>query len=101
MRFRFCFSLGLALLLLAARPLSAAESPLVQTLLAPTSAQPKLIRALLEQDDARLLPILEAWRSGEVFLYTADGQRVPFVLSANARADGTRDYAAAMARIAA
>ncbi len=91
MRFRFCFSLGLALLLLAARPLSAEESPLVQALLAPTSAQPKLIRALLEQDDERLLPILEAWRSGEVFLYTADGQRVPFVLSANARADGTRE----------
>ncbi len=91
MRFRFCFSLGLALLLLAARPLSAAESPLVQALLAPTSAQPKLIRAPLEQDDERLLPILEAWRSGEVFLYTADGQRVPFVLSANARADGTRE----------
>ena len=92
MRFRFCFSLGLALLLLAARPLSAEESPLVQALLAPTSAQPKLIRALLEQDDERLLPVLEAWRSGEIFLYTAgDGQRVPFLLSASARADGTRE----------
>lgn len=71
----------LVITLLAALPAAAADSPLVQALLAPAGEQPALIRRLLEVEDARVEPTLEAWRTGELFIHTnADGRRIPFRL---------------------
>lgn len=79
-----------ALLCTVALPVSA-QSKLVGALLADSKDQPQLIRSLLEEEDERIATVLEAWRSGEVFLHTAaDGSRIPFALASDESATGIR-----------
>jgi urea transport system permease protein len=61
----------------------AAESPLVQALLAPAGKeQVAAVRALVGLEDAALTPALTAWRAGELFLVAlSDGTRVPATLA--------------------
>ncbi len=76
-------------------PALAADSALVRTLLAPPAEQAALIRGLLEAEDDRIRPTLEAWRTGEVFIHTgADGTRIPFLLDGEADASGARSAVA-------
>lgn len=56
---------------------------LEEAILAAPADQPARIRALLNEEDARIRPMLEAWRTGDLHVYTApDGARIPFILSA-------------------
>ncbi|EIP97067.1 urea ABC transporter, permease protein UrtB [Opitutaceae bacterium TAV1] len=87
---RLFFVLPVAILF--ASRASAEDSALIRVLLAPPAEQPAQIRSLLNEEDARIRPTLEAWRSGEIYIHTLpDGQRIPFTLSATANPDGTRN----------
>lgn len=83
---RRCLSLIL-LLLAAVSGLTGADAPppgraaLVAALLAEPDAQPDALRALVGVEDEAILPVLTAWKQGEVFIHTgADGTRIPFRL---------------------
>jgi urea transport system permease protein len=84
------------LTLLILVPALQAKTALGRALLAPAAEQPVLVRALLQEEDDRIRPVLEAWRSGEVFVFTSpDGDRVPFLLGEEMLADGRKPAFAA------